>query len=207
MYVVGVTGGIGSGKTTVTNLFQTHGIEVVDADVIARGIFQPGSDALLHVEERFGDRALLETGELNRAWLRERVFTHPEDKAWLNQLTHPLIREQILAALKQAQSPYVILSAPLLVENKLTALCDRVLVVDVTEAMQIERTRQRDDVSAQQVSAIMQSQASRIERLQAADDVLDNNGTPEALVEPVERLHRFYLQQVEQQLQLRDKPL
>ncbi|RUO41762.1 dephospho-CoA kinase [Pseudidiomarina aestuarii] len=207
MYVVGVTGGIGSGKTTVTNLFQTHGIDVVDADVIARSIFQPGSDALLHVQERFGDRALLETGELNRAWLRERVFTHPEDKAWLNQLTHPLIREQILAALKQAQSPYVILSAPLLVENKLTALCDRVLVVDVTEAMQIERTRQRDDVSAQQVSAIMQAQASRIERLQAADDVLDNNGTPEALVEPVERLHRFYLQQVEQQLQLRDKPL
>lgn len=207
MYVVGVTGGIGSGKTTVTNLFQTYGIEVVDADVIARGIFQPGSDALLQVHDRFGDQALLETGELNRAWLRERVFEHPEDKTWLNQLTHPLIRDQIIAALERAQSPYVILSAPLLVENKLTALCNRVLVVDVTEAIQVERTLQRDGVSAQQVAAIMQAQASRAERLQVADDVLDNNGTPEALVEPVARLHRFYLQQLEQQLQLRDKPL
>lgn len=207
MYVVGVTGGIGSGKTTVTNLFQTHGIVVVDADVIARGIFQPGSDALVQVRERFGDQALLESGELNRAWLREWVFEHPEDKTWLNQLTHPLIRKHIIAALERAQSPYAILSAPLLVENNLTALCNRVLVVDVAEAIQIERTLQRDSVSAQQVAAILQAQASRAERLQAADDVIDNNGTPEALVEPVARLHRSYLQQLEQQLQLRDKPL
>ncbi|PTB90133.1 dephospho-CoA kinase [Pseudidiomarina aestuarii] len=198
MYVVGVTGGIGSGKTTVTNLFQTYGIDVVDADVIARGLFQLGSDALQQVHERFGDQALLGTGELNRAWLRARVFEHPEDKVWLNQLTHPLIREQILAALKQAQSPYVILSAPLLVENKLTELCDRVLVVDISEALQVERTLQRDSVSAQQVAAIMQAQASRAERLQAADDVIDNSGTQDALVEPVARLHRFYLQQLEQ---------
>lgn len=193
MFVVGVTGGIGSGKTTVTDLFYQQGIDVVDADVIARGIMDPGSPALKAVHERFGDAALNDDGTLNRAWLRERIFSSPDDKAWLNSLTHPLVREQILQQLNQAQSPYVILSAPLLVENRLTQMCDRVLVVDVTEAVQIERTAKRDQTDAEQVQAIMAAQASREQRLAAADDVLENNAGLEKLPKHVETLHELYL--------------
>lgn len=193
MFVVGVTGGIGSGKTTVTDLFYQQGIDVVDADVIARGIMNPGSPALEAVKQRFGEQALNPDGSLNRAWLRERIFAHPEDKTWLNNLTHPLVREQLLAQLAQAQSPYVILSAPLLVENRLTKLCDRVLVVDVSEATQLERTATRDNTSAEQVQAIIAAQASREQRLAAADNVIDNNGVVEALPKQVEKLHELYL--------------
>ncbi|CUA86794.1 dephospho-CoA kinase [Pseudidiomarina woesei] len=193
MFVVGVTGGIGSGKTTVTDLFYQQGIDVIDADVIARGIMDPGSPALEAVIQRFGEQALTQDGHLNRAWLRERIFAHPEDKTWLNNLTHPLVREQLLQQLAQAQSPYVILSAPLLVENRLTKLCDRVLVVDVSEATQIERTATRDKTSAEQVQAIIEAQASREQRLAAADNVIDNNGVVEALPKQVEKLHELYL--------------
>jgi dephospho-CoA kinase (EC 2.7.1.24) len=193
MFVVGVTGGIGSGKTTVTNLFQQHDIVVVDADVIARHIMDKGGEALAAVNERYGQQALLEDGTLNRAWLRKRIFQHPEDKQWLNELTHPLIRQQILTQLQEAQSPYVILSAPLLVENRLTKLCDRVLVVDVSEATQLERTQQRDDVSADQVQSIMNAQASREQRLQAADNIINNEADEAQLVAQVEKLHELYL--------------
>lgn len=193
MFVVGVTGGIGSGKTTVTDLFYQQGIDVVDADVIARGIMNPGSPALAAVTERFGAAALNSDGSLNRAWLRQRIFAHPEDKAWLNSLTHPLVREQILQQLQHAQSPYVMLSAPLLVENRLTQLCDRVLVVDVSEATQIARTTARDNNSSEQVQAIMAAQASREQRLAAADNIIDNNGGLELLPKQVEKLHELYL--------------
>lgn len=193
MFVVGVTGGIGSGKTTVTNLFQNYGITVVDADVIARHIMDPGSKALGAVVERFGTEALLPDGSLNRAWLRTRIFQHDNDKQWLNELTHPLIREQILSQLKAAASAYVMLSAPLLVENRLTALCDRVLVVDVSEATQLERTRQRDQVAAEQIQAIIAAQATRQQRLAAADNVIDNNGEQSLLNKQVEQLHELYL--------------
>lgn len=192
MFVVGVTGGIGSGKTTVTNLFQQHGIVIVDADVIARHIMDKGGDALKAVEARYGQDALLRDGNLNRAWLRERIFKYPEDKEWLNDLTHPLIREQILSQLQQAQSPYVILSAPLLVENRLTKLCDRILVVDVTESTQLERTQQRDAVSEDHVQAIINAQASREQRLQAADNVINNDGNESELAAQVEKLHELY---------------
>ncbi|WP_339877361.1 dephospho-CoA kinase [Pseudidiomarina gelatinasegens] len=193
MFVVGVTGGIGSGKTTVTDLFKAHGITIVDADVIARHIMDTGSPALAAVEQRFGTAALNDNGSLNRAWLRQRIFKHPEDKQWLNDLTHPLIREQLLRELEAATSPYVILSAPLLVENRLTSLCDRVLVVDVSEATQIERTLMRDDVSKAQVQAIIEAQATRQQRLDAADNVIHNDGDRSLLVNQVEKLHEIYL--------------
>lgn len=193
MFVVGVTGGIGSGKTTVTDLFQAHGITIVDADVIARHIMDTGSAALAAVEQRFGAEALNDNGSLNRAWLRDRIFNHPEDKHWLNALTHPLIREQLLSELKAAKSPYVILSAPLLVENRLTTLCDRVLVVDVSAATQIERTLARDAVSEAQVQAIIEAQATRQQRLDAADNVINNDGDRNLLASQVEKLHEIYL--------------
>lgn len=193
MWVLGLTGGIGSGKTTVSDLFATHGITIVDADVIARHIMDPGSVALDAVKARYGHSVLQADGALNRAWLRDKVFSDPTEKQWLNQLTHPLIRQEILAQLRRAQSPYVILSAPLLVENKLTELCDRVLVVDVSEDTQRTRTLQRDKVSENQVEQIMAAQATRQQRLQLADDVIDNNGDVALLPAQVAALHAHYL--------------
>ncbi len=193
MYVVGITGGIGSGKTTVTKLFEALSIDVVDADVIARHIFDLDSPALAAVADRFGADALHSDGTLNRAWLRERIFTNTDDKDWLNSLTHPLIRQQLLQQLHQATSPYVLLSAPLLVENKLTEICDQVLVVDITPAQQIERTIGRDQVTKSQVEAIIAAQASREERLAAAHQVIDNSADPASLVPQVEALHNLYL--------------
>lgn len=207
MWVLGVTGGIGSGKTTVTDLFAEQGIVVVDADVIARTVMEPGTPALNAVEERYGPQALSTDGSLNRRWLRERVFADPAEKTWLNQLTHPLIRQQLLEQLEQARSPYVILSAPLLIENQLTALCDRVLVVDVSPAVQRERTIARDQVSGDQVDAIMQAQASRQQRLAAADDIIHNDGPLAELAPQVAHLHELYLKLASQALQPGGKPL
>lgn len=193
MWVLGVTGGIGSGKTTVTNLFAKHGIEVVDADIVARHILDKGTQALAAVRQRYGDQVLQANGSLNRTWLREKIFQQPDEKDWLDALTHPLIREQLLQSLEQARSPYVILSAPLLVENNLTRYCNRVLVVDVSEATQRERTQQRDNVSAAQIERIMQAQASRQQRLAAADDIINNEGDRELLTSQVAKLHSDYL--------------
>lgn len=193
MWVLGVTGGIGSGKTTVTNLFAKHGIEVVDADIVARHILDKGTQALAAVRQRYGDQVLQADGSLNRTWLREKIFQQPDEKDWLDALTHPLIREQLLQSLEQARSPYVILSAPLLVENNLTRYCNRVLVVDVSEATQRERTQQRDNVSAAQIERIMQAQASRQQRLAAADDIINNEGDRELLTSQVAKLHSDYL--------------
>ncbi len=207
MWVLGVTGGIGSGKTTVTDLFAEQGIVVVDADVIARTVMEPGTPALNAVGERYGPQALSADGSLNRRWLRERVFADPAEKTWLNQLTHPLIRQQLLDQLEQARSPYVILSAPLLIENQLTALCDRVLVVDVSPAVQRERTIARDQVSGDQVDAIMQAQVSRQQRLAAADDIIHNDGSLAELAPQVAHLHELYLKLASQALQPGGKPL
>lgn len=203
MWVLGVTGGIGSGKTTVTDCFARLGITIVDADVIARHIMDPGSPALAAVITRYGQQVLLDNGQLNRAWLRERIFQDAAEKQWLNALTHPLIRSQINAQLQQADAAYVILSAPLLIENKLTKLCDRVLVVDVPEALQISRTQARDDVSAAQVENIMQSQCSRKERLAQADDVIVNDGSLADLEHQVFTLHQDYLMYARQADQMR----
>ena len=193
-FVVGVTGGIGSGKTTVTDRFAEYGIVVVDADVIARGIFTPPSAALTAVIERFGEQALTADGLLNRSWLRQRVFSSPADKAWLNQLTHPLVRTELLRQLKQADSAYVILSAPLLFENGLDRLCQRTLVVDLPETEQLQRASQRDQTSAAQIKAIMAAQWSRQQRLDKADDVIDNSGPVDALDAQIQALHARYLE-------------
>ncbi|MGU5847105.1 dephospho-CoA kinase [Aeromonas hydrophila] len=200
MYVVAITGGIGSGKTTVANQFAELGIEVVDADIIAREVVEPGTPALAAIAAHFGSAVITPDGQLNRRRLRERVFTDPQAKGWLNALLHPLIRTEMQRQCAAARSPYCLLVVPLLVENRLTALANRVLVIDVDEATQIERTCRRDGVSHEQAQAILAAQASRAERLAAADDVLDNqNGTPEAIKRRILALHETYLAFASQQ--------
>lgn len=198
-YVVGVTGGIGSGKTTVANLFAEKGIEVIDADVIARQVVEPGTEGLKAIAEKFGATMLNQDGTLNRTALREHVFSHPQDKNWLNGLLHPQIRQEMMTQTARATSPYCLLVIPLLVENGLQSLCQRVLVVDVSEATQIARTVQRDQVSPEQVENILAAQASRAQRLEAADDIIVNETDSTALSEQVETLHRQYLALAAQQ--------
>jgi len=192
-YVIGVTGGIGSGKSAATAEFEKLGITIVDADIVARQVVMPGSLCLQVIAEHFGSELLTEKGELDRKALRQRVFSNSEDKEWLNNLLHPAIREEILTQLELAKSPYVILSAPLLLENGLEKYCQRVLVVDVPETTQLQRTIQRDDSPKEQVEAIMKAQLSRDERRQRADDILDNDGTIENLQRQVNQLHQRYL--------------
>ena len=193
-YFVGVSGGIGSGKTTVTDLFAKQGIEIIDADVIARQVVEPGSPALKKIIAKFGDSIVDQAGFLQRAKLRELVFSDAKLQSWLNQLLHPLIRQQMVEQMRRAASPYCILSVPLLVENKLHHLVDRVLIVDVREETQLQRTLQRDQGSAAQIRAIMHAQAARQQRLAIADDVINNEGQPQDLLAQVEQLHETYLQ-------------
>ncbi|KDM92728.1 dephospho-CoA kinase [Photobacterium galatheae] len=196
--VIGLTGGIGSGKTTVANLFANYGIDIIDADVIAREVVAPGSDGLKAIVARLGTDILLTDGQLNRSKLREAIFNEPALKAWLDGLLHPMIRQRMQQGISQASSPYCLLVVPLMVENQLQTMTDRLLVVDVSEAVQIARTTTRDNVDETQVRKILSAQATREQRLAAADDVIDNNGDSHNLRGEVARLHQQYLLQSEQ---------
>ncbi|ENM3763400.1 dephospho-CoA kinase [Vibrio cholerae] len=200
-FVVALTGGIASGKTTVANLFHEHfGIDLVDADVIAREVVEPGTDGLKAITAHFGQTILNQDGSLNRTALRERIFADPEQKTWLNQLLHPMIRQRMQQALAQTTSPYTLLIVPLLVENQLQNMADRVLVVDVDEKIQIERTMARDKVSREQAEAILAAQASRAQRLAIADDVLKNDAENQKLLPQITLLHQKYLAMSRQNL-------
>jgi len=192
--VIGLTGGIASGKTTVANLFHQHfGIDVVDADVIARQVVEKGTQGLNAIVEHFGPQILTPEGDLNRAELRQRIFANEEEKTWVNQLLHPMIRQRMEQELEQVTSPYALLVVPLLTENNLQHMADRVLVVDVDEETQIERTVNRDNVSPQQVKSILASQASREQRLAIADDVIKNHSENQQLLPQITELHKKYL--------------
>ncbi|MDT3337105.1 dephospho-CoA kinase [Shewanella sp. SP1S1-7] len=193
-YVVGLTGGIGSGKTTVANLFAAEGITLVDADIIAREVVAPGSKGLEAIVTHFGTEILTPEGELDRAKLRQRIFSHPEEREWLNQLLHPMIRQEMLAQVEKATSAYVIMVVPLLFENGLDRLVNRTLVVDISPELQINRTVKRDNVDASQVNNIISSQCSRSEKLARADDIIDNQGEISTLKREVLALHQRYLQ-------------
>ncbi|WP_318439780.1 dephospho-CoA kinase [Photobacterium leiognathi] len=198
--VIGLTGGIGSGKTTVANLFaDTYGIDIIDADIVAREVVEPNTFGLNAIIEKCGKEILLEDGTLNRAKLRDAIFSQPELKTWLNNLLHPLIREKMQQDINQSRSPYCLLVVPLMVENNLQTMTNRLLVVDVDEQLQIKRTQQRDNVSIEQIKNILASQASREQRLDAADDVITNNGDNKALVSQVEQLHLQYLKMSQDQ--------
>ena len=193
-YVVAITGGIGSGKTTVANTFQNnHGISIVDADVIAREVVEPNTKGLMAITDHFGPSILLPNGQLNRAELRQRIFSNPTEKEWLNNLLHPLIREQMQHQLSLSTSCYTLLVVPLLVENQLQYLAKRVLVVDVLEQTQINRTANRDKVNIEQIKAVLASQVSREERLAIADDVINNDHTIYNLDSEIALLHNQYL--------------
>ena len=192
-YVVGLTGGIGSGKSAASACFETLGIDVVDADEVARDVVAKGTDGLKRIADHFGQGILLEDGSLNRAALREQVFADPQQKTWLNNLLHPLIRARMVALINQSTSPYCILSVPLLIENKLNSMCDLVVVVDCPEDMQLARAMKRDGSTEITIKNIMTSQASREARLNAADEVLDNSTSLENLVTQVEQLHQKLL--------------
>lgn len=197
--IVGITGGIGSGKSAVTARFEDKGITVVDADLAARVVVEPGRPALAAIAEHFGPELILSDGELDRAALRQRVFSDEAERRWLEQLTHPLIGQEILDQLTAATSPYTILSSPLLLETSQKDLTDCVVVVDVPEEVQLQRTMARDSNDEEQVKRIMAAQMQRSDRLARADIVIDNTGTLDNLDREVEELHREFLQRAENQ--------
>ncbi|QNH64938.1 dephospho-CoA kinase [Proteus vulgaris] len=200
-YTVALTGGIGSGKTTVANAFASLGVPLVDADIIARLVVEPHSLGLNALHQHFGDSILLPDGSLNRAQLRQIIFENNEEKDWVNNLLHPLIQQETQKQIQQIKSPYFIWVVPLLIENKLTHLASRVLVVDVTQEEQIERTMKRDGVSREHVLNILKAQAQRQERLAIADDIIENHDNSQNMIEKVKQLHQHYLELAQQALQ------
>lgn len=192
-WVLGLTGGIGCGKTAVSNMFEQLGITIVDADIIARQVVKPKSDGLNAIVRKFGQSIVLRDGTLNRSALRERIFTNTADKEWLNNLLHPLIRNKIHNDLTVAKSPYVVLVAPLLFENGLDKLCNRTLLIDIPQNVQIERTASRDNVSLEQVKAIIAAQMSREDKQKKADDILNNDRALNDVNHDLLTLHKRYL--------------
>jgi len=192
-FVVGLTGGIGSGKSAVSDRFAALGIKIVDADVASRVVVEPGKPALQAIAEHFGPELITADGALDRTALRHKVFADDAERDWLQQLLHPLINAHIAEQLESADSAYAILAHPILIETGQTRICDRVLVVDVPESVQIERTMSRDNNTEEQVRNIMAAQASRETRLAAADDVIVNDQDLQHLDREVTRLHSEYL--------------
>jgi dephospho-CoA kinase len=193
--IVGITGGIGSGKSAVTARFETLGIVVVDADLVSRLIVEPGRPALSAIARHFGASILLPDGSLDRAALRQRIFAEPVERHWLEQLTHPLIGAEIQAQLQASTSAYTILSSPLLLETSQKDLCDITVAVDVAEEVQLRRTMSRDGNSEEQVRNIMAAQMQRQQRLVLADEILSNDGNLEDLQRAVADLHQKFLAQ------------
>ncbi len=191
--IVGLTGGIGSGKTSASNQFMALGIPVIDSDVIAREVVLPGMPALSAISEHFGTAILQDDGQLNRAALRQKIFQDNHEKQWLESLLHPLIRERTINQLTEASKgkPYIILSSPLLLETDQHTLCDVIVIVDLLEQQQVERATRRDKNSTEQIKRIIAAQISREERLTRADYILDNSGSYEQLIEQVNSLDKL----------------
>ena len=197
-YIVGLTGGIGSGKSTVARLFGQLGVHWVDADDVARQVVEPGTPALATIAERFGPEVLQDDGSLDRAWLRRRIFEVPEEKQWLEGLLHPIIREELVRQLRGDPSyelPYTLLVSPLLLETNQHELVDWVVVIDVPESIQLERTMARDDNTREQVEKIMAAQMSREQRCARADAIINNNKPLTDVERQVRALHDRFLEE------------
>jgi dephospho-CoA kinase len=189
---VGLTGGIASGKTTVSNAFADLGVPIIDADVIARQLVAPGLAAYQQIKVAFAAEVIAADGQINRAWLREKIFSDADAKRALEAILHPKIRAQMEQEITQLDAAYCIVSIPLLVESQMQNLLDRVLVIDVAETEQIARLTQRDNISTEQAQKILAHQCSRAERLAIADDVIDNSGSMTELLSKVSQLDDFY---------------
>ncbi|WP_448506781.1 dephospho-CoA kinase [Immundisolibacter sp.] len=195
MLVVGLTGGIAAGKSTATAFFQGRGVPVIDADEVARDVVAAGTPGLAAVVAAFGPQVLQADGTLDRRRLREVVFADPAQRLRLETILHPLINSRIRDRLQQVTGPYCILAVPLLIESaNLRALVSRVLVIDVPEEVQLARLMQRDRMSAEQSRAMLAAQASRAQRLEGADDVVDNATDIAALTHQLESVHARYLE-------------
>jgi dephospho-CoA kinase len=192
---IGLTGGIASGKSTVTQRFAELGVAIIDADVASRNVVEPGTPGFAQVVQRFGPQVLDAAGRLDRPALRALIFNDSSSRKALDAILHPLIRGEMERDAAEAKGPYVVMAIPLLVESgNPRARVDRVLVVDADETQQIQRLQARDGSSAEQARAILASQAARTARLAAADDVLLNSGSVAELRQAVDRLHEQYLQ-------------
>ncbi|MCH7296366.1 dephospho-CoA kinase [Acinetobacter higginsii] len=196
-FILGITGGIGSGKSAATQWFESQGISVVDADIVAREVVEPGQPALQAIQQAFGDWVLLEDGSLDRRALREHIFQFPEARQNLENITHPAIRQSIIEQLQQAESPYVILVSPLLFETNQHELVQHTLLVDADEQTQLQRASQRDGQSEEQIRKIIAAQMSRTQKQQLADDIVLNDGLLEHLHQQLKPLHFSYLQRAE----------
>ncbi|MCC6207970.1 MAG: dephospho-CoA kinase [Gammaproteobacteria bacterium] len=194
MLVVGLTGGIGSGKTAVADCFAALGVPLIDADEIARNLVDPGGDALKDIVTCFGPEILDSHGNLDRGRLRHRVFTDAVERRRLEAILHPRIRTEILARIRRLDAPYCIVSIPLLVETGQSDLVDRVLVVDCPTELQRERIARRDGWSGEDIDGALQAQASREQRLRAANDVIVNDRDLDSLRRSIATLHRTYLE-------------
>ncbi|MFL1455788.1 dephospho-CoA kinase [Marinobacter sp. GN3S48] len=195
MAVIGLTGGIGSGKSTVARMFGALGVHWVDADDVAREVVEPGTPALARIAEHFGTEILQADGSLDRARLRTIVFEHPDERAWLEGLLHPVIREELMRQLHPADYalPYVLLVSPLLLETDQHQLAEKVVVVDVPVEVQLARTMARDDNDQAQVERIIAAQMPREKRLQKADEVVDNNTMLSDVERQVSELHKKFM--------------
>jgi dephospho-CoA kinase len=192
-WVLGLTGGIGSGKSAAAERFAAHGIHMVDADQAARWVVEPGRPALKQLAEHFGAEILQADGSLDRSALRQKIFEDPQQRRWVEALLHPLIAQEIADNLAKATSPYAVFVSPLMVESGQYKRTDRLLVIDAPVELQRARTLARDTTTAEQVEAILKAQATREQRLALANDVLLNDRDLAWLHAEVDRLHHFYL--------------
>lgn len=192
-FKIGLTGGVASGKTSVSDRFAELGIEVIDADVIARDLLKPDTGCYQQVVNEFGKQVLLDSSEINRSWLREHIFSDPEAKTALEAIIHPAVRQALLAGSENVASPYCVMSVPLLIEAEMQSLVDRIVVVDVPPELQLERLIQRDRIAPKHAQAMLDAQASREQRLAFADDVIDNSQSLDELDQQIEKLHQHYL--------------
>ena len=193
-YIVALTGGIASGKTTVSDMFERRGTPIIDADVIARLVVVPGTLALEMIKHNLGETICHPDGKLNRRRLREIILNNMQLKQWLENLLHPLIQQQTRQQLKAITAPFCLWVVPLLIENQLQNQADRILVTDIPESIQIQRTIKRDNVSEEKARAIIRLQASREQRLAVADDVIHTEGSLSLIDEQVEQLCQNYIQ-------------
>jgi dephospho-CoA kinase len=193
MLKIGLTGGIGSGKSTVAKLFSDLNIPIIDADIIAQQLVEPSKPALKTIANHFGEKILLPSGGLDRNQLRDIIFTNSEEKKNLEAILHPLVYSEIESQIEQLFSPYCIISIPLLIETGMENFVDRILVIVCPVATQISRVKNRDQLSDARINSIISSQATHEQRLLAADDIIDNSNNTQALAEQVKKLHNLYI--------------